>query len=31
MRLWPIVLLGSLAALGAGAWLWAQDEPPPPR
>ena len=31
MRLWPIVLLGSLAALGAGAWLWAQDEPLAPQ
>ena len=31
MRIWPIVLLGSLAALGAGAWLWAQDEPLAPQ
>lgn len=31
MRKWPIILLGSLAVLGAGAWLWLQDEPLDPQ
>ncbi|WP_068828851.1 hypothetical protein [Pseudomonas sp. BMS12] len=31
MKTWPIILLGSLVALGAGAWQWAQDEPLAPQ